>query len=128
MFDEQPDGDIHGECAAEIDRLRDEVEYHKKDAKKWAIQAAKFDKWHPISTAPKDGTYILVGNADGVWMAYYMGIYPSGFKAPNPWQSLMLNHRHMERKNRSYSSEPTHWMPIPKAPRYMSTEKDNGHG
>jgi hypothetical protein len=25
-FDEQPDGDIHGECAAEIDRLTSELE------------------------------------------------------------------------------------------------------
>lgn len=44
MFDEQPDGDLHGECAMEIDRLKDEVSYHKADAKKWALQAMKLDR------------------------------------------------------------------------------------
>ncbi len=82
-----------------------------------------FDKptsnWQPIETAPKDGTYILVGNKDGVWVAWYTEIYPSGHKAPNPWQSLMLNHRHMESKNRDYSSAPTHWMPLPHKPGYF---------
>ena len=27
MFDEQPDGDIHGECAAEIERLQELVRW-----------------------------------------------------------------------------------------------------
>lgn len=27
MFDEQPDGDIHGECAAEIHRLKDLIRW-----------------------------------------------------------------------------------------------------
>lgn len=41
-FDEEPDADPHGECAAEIHRLQDqiealtsELESHKKDAKRY---------------------------------------------------------------------------------------------
>ena len=39
----------------QLDELRDEVEYHRTDAKKWALQALKFDKRQPIETAPKVG-------------------------------------------------------------------------
>ena len=121
MFDEQPDGDPHGECAAEIERLRDEVAYHKEDAKKWALQAMKFDKWQSIETAPKDGTYILVGNRYGAWIAAYENTAVSGYKFDNPWRSMMLNHRHMEKRGRPWSSVPTHWMPPPHIPLEANT-------
>lgn len=124
MFDEQPDGDPHGECAEEIDRLRDEVEYHKADAKKWALQAMKFDKWQPIETAPKDGTYILVGNRYGAWVATYLDRFQSGYTPQNPWSSMMLNHRHMERRDRQYSTFPTHWMPLPMIPLEANTDDE----
>lgn len=100
-----------------IDTLKDEVEYHKADAKKWALQALRFDKWQPIETAPKDGRYLMVGNEDGVWIASYSAQFQSGYKPDNPWISLMLNHRHIEKVNRNYSSVPTHWMPLPTPPK-----------
>lgn len=43
------------EVLQERDELRDEVEYHRTDAKKWALQALKFDKRQPIETVPKVG-------------------------------------------------------------------------
>jgi len=100
-----------------IDALKDEVEYHKADAKKWALQAMRFDKWQPIETAPKDGRYLMVGNKDGVWIASYSAQFQSGYKPDNPWISLMLNHRHIEKVNRNYSCVPTHWMPLPTPPK-----------
>ena len=100
-----------------IDALKDEVEYHKADAKKWALQAMRFDKWQLIETAPKDGRYLMVGNEDGVWVACYTPTFQSGFQPDNPWISLMLNHRHIEKVKRNYSSIPTHWMPLPTPPK-----------
>ena len=35
MFDEEPEGDPHGECAAEIHRLQIESEALFKDAERW---------------------------------------------------------------------------------------------
>lgn len=69
--------------------------------------------WHPIETAPKDGTPVLVSNAerDGAWIAYYCPVYTSGYRPENPWSSLMLNTRWHKNKWASYV--PTHWMPIP---------------
>lgn len=73
--------------------------------------------WQPIETAPKDGRYLMVGNEDGVWVACYTPTFQSGFQPDNPWISLMLNHRHIEKVKRNYSSVPTHWMPLPQAPK-----------
>lgn len=74
-------------------------------------------EWQPIETAPKDGTYVLVGNDDGVWVASYCATYQSGFRPPNPWLSLFLNHTHIKRKEGQHrNSVPTHWMPLPEAP------------
>lgn len=69
--------------------------------------------WQPISTAPRDGTYILVTNEEaGVsWIARYRLLYDSGFRPENPWQSMMLNHRNF--RSRSATTIPTHWMPLP---------------
>lgn len=69
--------------------------------------------WQPIETAPKDGTYILVGNAAGSWVAKYLPVFQSGFKPDNPWASMMLNHDHLPDWQ---SSNPTHWMPLPAPP------------
>lgn len=70
-------------------------------------------EWQPIETAPKDGTLILLANIGGTWAGRYMERYQSGFVPKNPWQSQMLNHRHMKR---CASSTPTHWMPFPNPP------------
>jgi hypothetical protein len=81
-------------------------------------------KWKTIETAPKDGTYILVGNRYGAWVATYCDRFQSGFVPQNPWQSVMLNHRHMERRDRPYSLTPSHWMPLPLIPLDSNVEKD----
>lgn len=69
--------------------------------------------WMPIETAPKDGTRIILGSAEGAWMAEYRPVYPSGYRPENPWFSVMLNRDHM---GRFPSAKPTHWMPLPAAP------------
>lgn len=79
-------------------------------------------EWQPIETAPKDGTYVLLGNADGVWIGVFKSPFQSGFQPGNPWFSLMLNHRHMEKRNRNWSSVPTHWMPLPAVPKVGAGE------
>lgn len=78
----------------------------------WPAQPPPVE-WQPIDTAPKDGTPVLVSNAErgGAWIAYYLPVYPSGYKPDNPWSSLMLNMRWHGTK--WASTEPTHWQPIP---------------
>ena len=71
-------------------------------------------RWQPIETAPRDGSYVLVSNGHGVWVARFKDVYQSGWKPPTPWQSMMLNHDHIPSAKRSGS--PTHWMPLPAAP------------
>ena len=70
--------------------------------------------WLSIETAPQDGTYVLVSNGLGVWVAKYKAVYQSGWKPDCPWQSMMLNHDHIPRGKQR--GRPTHWMPLPEAP------------
>ncbi len=81
-------------------------------------------EWKPIESAPKDGTYVLLGNRYGAWIAAYGSTAVSGYKFDNPWRSVMLNHRHMERRERPYCLIPTHWMPLPLIPLDSNVEKD----
>lgn len=69
-------------------------------------------EWLPIETAPKDGTYILVGSRRGSWVAKYKPVFTSGYRPSNPWASMMLNHDHIGEQ----WPNPTHWMPLPAAP------------
>lgn len=71
-------------------------------------------EWQPIETAPRDGRAIMLANAGGAWIGKYMSSYRSGYVPDNPWFSLMLNHDHMCSK---LGVIPTHWMPMPKAPK-----------
>jgi len=68
--------------------------------------------WQPIETAPKNGTLILLGAANGVWVGKYIPVYVSGFVPDNPWSSMLLNHDHMAERY----TRPTNWMPLPEPP------------
>lgn len=70
-------------------------------------------QWQPIDTAPRDGSYVLVSNGHGVWVARFKDVYQSGWKPPSPWQSMMLNHDHIPSAKRS--GNPTQWKPLPTA-------------
>lgn len=71
-------------------------------------------EWEPIGNAPKDGSVVLLGNKEGTWVGRYVDQYESGFRPPNPWMSLMLNHRHI---SDLYTLFPTHWAPLPAPPK-----------
>ncbi len=66
-------------------------------------------KWHPIETAPKDGTNVLLVNrksniAAGLWQGQgeRAGWWLRGGNEPN----VFFNNHH----------GPTHWMPLPPLP------------
>jgi len=66
------------------------------------------DDWHPIETAPKDGTYILLGwFLDGGGGPPEVAFWDSTRKT---WCSSRLL------KAEGYFS-PTHWMPLPERPK-----------
>jgi len=73
-------------------------------------------KWLPIETAPKEGTYVLLGSAEsgGSWIGVYRPEYESGWRPENPWASMMLNLDHLPKRYPHLI--PTHWMPLPPAP------------
>ena len=72
------------------------------------------ERWQPIESAPRDGSYILVCNSHGSWIAKYQHFYPSGYRPSSPWASMMLNHDHIEKPGRL--DHPTHWRPLPAPP------------
>lgn len=80
-------------------------------------------RWRPIETAPKDGTAVLLGNAYGTWIARYKPVFSSGYRADDPWFSMMLNHDHMGRG--PGWGTPTQWAPIPAIDAAMG---DEGNG
>jgi len=84
------------------------------DASGDAPRAAEAGEWLPIESAPRDGSYILVCNSHGSWIAKYHPVYPSGYRPSNPWASMMLNHDHIENPGRF--DHPTHWRPLPQPP------------
>lgn len=69
-------------------------------------------RWQPIATAPRDGTLILLGARNGVWVGKYVPVYQSGYRPANPWSSMLMNHDHMAERY----TQPTHWQPLPAPP------------
>lgn len=77
-----------------------------------SIHAAHYERWHPIETAPRDGTPIL-GYADGIqttvqWNALAGQEYG--------WWNLVETGAYAE----DGQWTPTHWMPLPPGPNEQS--------
>ena len=64
--------------------------------------------WHPISTAPRDGSRVIVGNRHGVWEDYQ--VLP-GKKSTD---KMPIDGRQFQ--NTRHFGRPTHWMRLPKVP------------
>ena len=71
--------------------------------------------WQPIETAPKDGTEVLLGHANSIWLDYWtMANELDGFWAMcDQWEDPEV---------------PTHWMPLPAAPQIQRTGTDASSG
>lgn len=99
---------------------RPETLFDAFDAAIAALQAAlqaEPQGWMPIETAPKDeATYFLATNGSGVWVAHWQPVAGSGYRFDNPWRTVMLNHWHIEDKQRRYEP-PTHYQPLPTPPK-----------
>ena len=101
---------IHGfdtNCESEAVLLLSDIE-----ALLAAPPTAQAEGWRPVETAPKDGTLIVLGARNGVWLGKYVPVYQSGYRPENPWSSMLLNHDHMAERY----TRPTHWMPLPPPP------------
>jgi hypothetical protein len=61
-------------------------------------------KWHPIATAPRDGTRVLIFSpSHGVCSSYLVYGY---------WQNLPC----LFMQDEPTAADPTHWMPLPEPP------------
>lgn len=63
-------------------------------------------EWQDISTAPKDGTDVLLGNSHGSLMI--------GFWNGRAWD---------DGDHRSFERWPTHWMPAPPPPEARAEDR-----
>ena len=61
--------------------------------------------WQPIETAPKEVSCLVVGESGNVWVAKYTYAGP---RAGERWNALGLGR---------LPFSPTHWMPLPAAPK-----------
>ena len=88
-----------------------------------SMSDAACDMWQPISTAPRDGTNILIRfGRDGVSQAAYVpGV-------PHPWKFIDTNDGITWLINGAVDNEygPSHWMPMPNAARKAEIERDGG--
>ncbi len=60
-------------------------------------------EWHPIETAPKDGTKVLLSNSEDVFSGCWVESTLRGFE----WWS----------GEQGGTVKPTHWMPLPEPPK-----------
>lgn len=90
----------------QLAELRDEVEYHRTDAKKWALQALKFDKWQPIETAPKIGKHLATMKNGAVSVIVWLDA-----DHPDADEAGWYEHWHFD------PVEPTHWQRLPAQPK-----------
>jgi len=72
------------------------------------------EKWQPIETAPKDGTWIALWSDGSKVQAGYWG--PSYFGSDHKW--IQYAHRS---ECEEVEPEPTHWQPLPEPPAQPTT-------
>lgn len=86
----------------------------REDIARAILAERQRDQWQDIATAPKDGTKILLTNA-GEGMIVDLGYYVEPeYRQPHEppltkWWRCGRGH--------GYGMQPTHWMPIPAAPK-----------
>lgn len=73
-----------------------------------ADELAWIPRWQPIETAPKDGTEI---------MGYCAGLRMFGLMSYEAWESAGVRQGMWATNDGGYQRSPTHWMPLPAAPK-----------
>ena len=76
--------------------------------------------WRPIASAPMDGTDILLFSDDGVYQAKWIKNRLCAY-----WVALSLPEHGCGCCGHNNAS-PTHWMPLPNAPKATLTEEGEG--
>jgi hypothetical protein len=72
--------------------------------------------WRPIATAPKDGTWVLLYQADGLTMPVSMGNYYREEERGESGRFLSGGWLLFEVDGLPSYGAPTHWMPLPDPP------------
>ena len=78
------------------------------------------DGWQDISTAPKDGTPVLLYSPEAAGKGRWVGRYNS---APN-WHCVKIGDKEMPPPKPNNPGTPTHWMPLPEPPSKLDQDRD----
>jgi hypothetical protein len=95
-------------------------EFWHERANKLEVENAKLraaQKWQDISTAPKDGTQILIGGTN--WRGKF-------FMADAIWRDGWMLFHPDEDDYTAESHNPTHWHPLPAPPDRMIADYHGG--
>ena len=98
--------DENGHRWANSDLIDQEVMAGKLALRALTTEAG--DGWHPIETAPKDGTEFLIAYSDGTVRA---GRYLDNSHTTRPWQGVRPMYG-----AESAGRKITHWRPLPSPP------------
>ena len=97
----------HGQYGDLVRRMAVEIQRRRSSAS----EGGASNQWHPISTAPRDGTHIILGWPASVSAISRPGFYLDNSNTKRPWQGW-----------RGVSLQPfpavppTHWQPMPPPP------------
>lgn len=70
-------------------------------------------EWQPITTAPKDGTAVLLYRQCGIWRVRGYGRWEDGPGQISGW----ISYGFYEPPGNLGLAAPTHWMPLPDPPK-----------
>lgn len=96
----------------DIDLIRDEIQTERRELEAELARLKKLIEWQDISTAPKDGTTVLLwGNG---FVIPYVGNYVSRPTKAAPLARYWI----MRGAGATWSArnQPTKWLPLPPAP------------
>jgi hypothetical protein len=79
------------------------------------------NEWHPIETAPKDGTPVILFFPNNYWRTDLP--VALGFGSEDGWYEGEADSHSMT----AFGSQPTHWMPLPKPPTTSSHVTSETH-
>lgn len=113
--DEEGDAWAFIECANVKCKIKPRIEQYSENGTQYCLRKAakiwntRASQWQPIETAPKDGTRILLHDANSAAKRQ-----PINTTVGSWWSDKYRNHWFPDH---GFVNKPTHWMPLPELPK-----------